>query len=109
MKSLSHVRLFATPWTVAYQAPLSMDFSKQEYWSGLPFPTPVDLPNPGIKLMSLVFPALAGRFFTTSTIWEARQVIYPLLNKTSAYECIWLMVLGEHWIFSFAESHSSDL
>ena len=86
-----------------------MDFFKQEYWSGLPFPTPVDLPNPGIKLMSLAFPALAGRFFTTSTVWEARQVIYPLLNKTSAYECIWLMVLGEHWIFSFAESHSSDL
>ena len=49
MKSLSHVQLFATPWTVAYQAPLSMGFSRQEYWSGLPFPSPGDLPNPGIE------------------------------------------------------------
>ena len=47
--SLSHVRLFATPWTVAYQAPLSMRFSRQEYWSGLPFPSPGDLPDPGIE------------------------------------------------------------
>ena len=49
LKSLSRVRLFATPWTVAYQAPLSMRFSRQEYWSGLPFPSPGDLPNPVIK------------------------------------------------------------
>ena len=49
MKSLSLVRLFATPWTVTYQAPPSMGFSRQEYWSGLPFPSPGDLPNPGIE------------------------------------------------------------
>ena len=49
MKLLSRVRLFATPWTVAYQAPLSMGFSRQEYWSGLPFPSPGDLPDPGVK------------------------------------------------------------
>ena len=49
MKSLSRVRLFATPWTVAYQAPQSTEFSRQEYWSGLPFPSPGDLPNPGIE------------------------------------------------------------
>ena len=49
MKSLSCVRLFVTPWTVACQAPLSMGFSRQEYWSGLPFPSPGDLPNPGIE------------------------------------------------------------
>ena len=48
-KSLSHVQLFATLWTVAHQAPPSMGFSKQEYWSGLPFPSPGDLPNPGIE------------------------------------------------------------
>ena len=48
-QSLSHVRLFATPWTVAYQDPESMGFSRQEYWSGVPFPSPGDLPNPGIK------------------------------------------------------------
>ena len=49
MKSLSCVRLFATPWTIAYQTPLSMEFSRQEYWSGLPFPSPGDLPGPGIE------------------------------------------------------------
>ena len=49
MKLLSRVQLFVTPWTVAYQAPLSMGFSRQEYWSGLPFPSPGDLPNPGIE------------------------------------------------------------
>ena len=49
MKSLSRVQLFATPWTVAHQAPPSMEFSRQAYWSGLPFPSPGDLPDPGIK------------------------------------------------------------
>ena len=49
VKSFSRVRLFATPWTVAYQAPLSMGFSRQYYWSGLPFPSPGDLPEPGIE------------------------------------------------------------
>ena len=49
MKSLSHVRFFATPWTVAHQAPPTMGFSRQEYWSGWPFPSPGDLPDPGIK------------------------------------------------------------
>ena len=62
VRARSHVQLSATPWTVARQAPLSMKFSRQEYWSGLPFPSPGDLPNPGITLMS---PALAGRLFTT--------------------------------------------
>ena len=52
MKSLSRVQLFATPWTVAYQAPPSMGFSRQECWSGLPFPSPGDLPDPGIGLGS---------------------------------------------------------
>ena len=57
MKSLSRVRLFATPWTVAYQAPPSMGFSRQECWSGLPFPSPGDLPDPGIKPGSPVLQA----------------------------------------------------
>ena len=60
-QSLSRVRLFATPWTVAHQAPLSMDFPRQEYWSGLPSPSPGDLLNPGIEPGS---PALVGRFLT---------------------------------------------
>ena len=52
MKSLSRVRLFTTPWTVAHQAPPSIEFSRQEFWSGLPFPSPGDLPSPGIEPMS---------------------------------------------------------
>ena len=60
IQSLSHIRLFATLWTVACQAPLSMVFSRQEYWSGLPFPSPRDLPDPGIKPASPVSPALAS-------------------------------------------------
>ena len=52
VKSLSRVQLFATLWTVAHHAPLSMGFSRQEYWSGLPFPSPGDLPNPGMELWS---------------------------------------------------------
>jgi len=62
---LSHVQLFGTPWTVASQIPLSMGFSRQEYWSGLPFPPPGDLPHPEIKPTFPKSPALAGRFFTT--------------------------------------------
>ena len=59
---LSRVRLFVTPWTVAYQAPLSMEFSRQEYWSGLPFHPPGDLPNPGIKPESPASPALTRKY-----------------------------------------------
>ena len=70
---LSHVRLFVTPRTVA---PLSMEFSRQEYWSRLPFPTPGDLPHPEIEPESLASPSLAGGFFTASATWEA-----PLLFK----------------------------
>ena len=62
MKSLSRVRLFATPWTVAYQAPSSMGFSRQEYWSGLPFPSAGDLPDPGIEPGSPTFQADALTF-----------------------------------------------
>ena len=69
----SHVRLFVTLWTVDHQAPLSMGFSRQEYWSGLPCPPPGDLPNPKIEPASLVSPALAGGFFTSSAPWEAQQ------------------------------------
>ena len=58
VKVLRHVQLFGTPWTVACQAPLSMGFSRQECWSGLPCPSEGDLPDPGIKPMSLVSPAL---------------------------------------------------
>ena len=66
----------ATLWTPACQAPLSMKFSGQEYWSRLPFPPPVDLPDPGIKPLSLVSPALTVGFFITSTAWEAHEIAY---------------------------------
>ena len=62
VKSLSHVRLFGTPWTVAHQAPLSMGFSRQEYWSGLPFPSPGELPDPGTEPVS---PALQANALTS--------------------------------------------
>ena len=60
----SRVLLFANPWTIAHQAPLSIGFFRQEYWSGLPSLPPGDLPNPRIEPKSLMSPALAGRFFT---------------------------------------------
>ena len=69
-------QLFATLWTVANQAPLSTGFSWQEYWSGLTCPPPGDLPYPGIKPASLMSPALAGLFFTTSTTWEAHKMFF---------------------------------
>ena len=65
-QSFSCVQLFETPWTVAYQASLSMGFSRQEYWSGLPSPPPGDLPKPGIKLMSPASPALQADSLTLS-------------------------------------------
>ena len=67
---LGRVRLFATSWTVACQASLSMGFSRQEYWSGLPFPSPGNIPDPRIKPTSLMSPALAGGFFTTGATWD---------------------------------------
>ena len=72
-----HVRLFAPPWTVTCQAPPPMEFFRQEYWSGLPFPPPGDLPDPGVKPTSLVSPALAGRFLTTvKWFTKKKSIIY---------------------------------
>ena len=68
----SCVQLCSTPWTAARQAPLSMGFSRQECWSGLPSPPSGDLPEPGIKPAALMSPALADQFFIISTTWEAR-------------------------------------
>ena len=71
LSCLSRVQLFGTLWTLAHQAPLSMGFSRQEYWSGLPCPLAGDLPNPGTEPEYLLSPTLAGRFFTTGATWEA--------------------------------------
>ena len=75
------VQLFANPWTVAHQAPLSMEFSRQEYWRGLPCPPPGGLPNPGIEPTSLESPALAGRFFTTAPPGKPLENQKPPLKK----------------------------
>ena len=80
VKSLSCVQLLATPWTAAHQAPRSMGFSRQEYWSGLLFPSPGYLPDPGIRSESLVSPALAGGFFTTSATREAPWWLHVIAN-----------------------------
>ena len=87
---------FATPWTAAHQAPLSMGFSRQEYWSGLPFPSPGDLPYPGIKLMS---PALASRFFTTQSpqyplsSLVSTTVHYSFITRTKwQWWCLWFIL-----------------
>ena len=69
-----HVCLFATPWTVAHQSPLSMRFFSQEHWNWLPFPSPGVLSNSGIKPVSLMSPALAGGFLVTSATWEVDRV-----------------------------------
>ena len=75
MRSFSHVQLFATLWTVAYQAPPSMEFSRQEYWSGLPFPSPWDLPHPGIEPGS---PALRADSLPSELQGKPHINIYPL-------------------------------
>ena len=62
---------FANPWTVTHQAPPSLEFSRQGYWSGLPFPSPGDLPDPGIKPVSLASPILARGFVTTEPRWKS--------------------------------------
>ena len=99
---LSRDRLFATPWTVACQAPLCMGFPRQEYWSELPFPIPGDLPDPGIEPIS---PALAGRFLTTAppgtpgltdTIYSIQNGLpwYQLVKNPPAMRETWARSLG---------------
>ena len=87
-KYFSCVWLFVTLWTLAYQAPLSMVFSMQAYWSGLPFPPPEDLPDPGITS-----PALAGRFFTTIASWEQNKFVVWAI-ALSSYKHILISIVG---------------
>ena len=90
MSHFSGIQLFVTPWTVSCQAPLSIGLSRQEYWSRLPCPPPGNLPHPGIELMSLMSPALAGGLFTweratwESATWEAtiyESEVYVTVEK----------------------------
>ena len=88
LSRFSCVQLFVTPWTVAPQAPLPMEFSRQEYWNGLPFPTPGNLSNPGTEPKSLVFPALAGGFFTTAALGK------PPASTRGQYEKWFMLTLS---------------
>ena len=101
-KLLQLVRLFETLWNVACQAPLSMEFSSNKYWSGLPFPSLADLLDPGIEPMSLTFPTLAGGFFATNAIYFTcghvhvpmlfSQIIAPLPYFTESKSLIFIPV-----------------
>ena len=87
---LSHfslVRLFVTLWSATCQAPLSMQFSTQKYWSGLTCPPPMDLPDPGMELACCMSPTLAGRFFTTNAIQEALCAEYRLDDSQAGINC----------------------
>ena len=104
---LSHVQLFATPWTVACQAPLSTGFSWQEYWSRLPFPPPGDLPNPGIKPASPESPAMADRFFTTELPCKS-HILTSVQFSSVAQSCPTLCrcpnsmyIVNRAWYFKF--------
>ena len=88
---LSYVQLFMTPCTAACQTPLSMELSRQEYWSGLPFPTPEDLPDPPeIKPMFFAYPALAGRFVTTVP-QKYKKTWQILKNKSHTHKHIHIL------------------
>ena len=115
-QQLSHVPLFAMRWTMTHPAALSMEFSQQEYWSGLPFPPPGDLPYSGMEPESLMSPALAREFFTTSTTWEAQfrfkqtqEHTTPITGKTSRSQCplsccrvihLWVVSLCAYWLLA---------
>ena len=96
---LSGIWPFATLWTAACQTPLSMVFSRQEYWGGLPFPTPGDLPTPGMEPTSPSSPLLAGRFFTTwkpaiiqfhaSDLHNCESILFFVLNNHISANLIW--------------------
>ena len=113
-----------TLWTVARQAPLSMGFSRHEDWSGLPCPSPGDLPDPGIKLASLGFPALADGIFTIVSPWKPSESsnensILLLLNITHNtfaklcmpinVRCYWLLSLhADHFGHEISEEHKHE-
>ena len=103
---VNHVWLFATLWTAVRQAPLPMEFSRQEYWSGLPCPSPGDLPNPGIK------PTWAGGFFTTNATWEDWVTLTSLFSRLFFFYFGFLLpYLGIHdppsilllWVFMYVK------
>ena len=96
----SRVRLSATPWTAAHQAPLFLGFSRQEYWTGLPCPPPGDLPDPGNKPEALTSPALAGGFFTTSATTQSLNVSVAVGSTWGPlFSSYYLLVLSNFSVF----------
>ena len=83
LNRFSHAQLFVTPWTVAHQAPLSMRFPRQQYWSELPFPSPGDLPDPRVEPIAHVSPTLAARFFTPEPLSTPTEIMSTLRWKAS--------------------------
>ena len=100
LSCFSHVRLFATLWPIAYQGPLSTGFSRQEYWNRLPCPPPGDLPHLGIEPKSLMSPALADGFFTTSFSWEPLIQFKPLLFWGFCHSLMTQILTGKIFIHS---------
>ena len=110
-------RLFAVLWTVSHQASLSMGFSRQEYWSGLPCPPPGDLPNPGLKPTSLMSPALAGGFFIATATWDICNpyklkylrdgyfLVYMDYKKSFIYFKEVILVLFSFYVFLYKVLH----
>ena len=115
---LSWVELFAVPWTEACQSPLSIEFSRQEHWSGFPFPTPGYLPYPGIKPESLASPALADGFFlplchlgktTVLTIWTFVSKVRSLLFNMPSRFVIAFLPRSNHLLVSWLQSLSGEI
>ena len=105
---LIHVQLFAAPWTVAHQAPLPMEFSGQEYWSGMPLHPPGDLPDPGIEPASLESSALAGRIFTISATCIIKKYQFlKLRNKEVTFSLIVLHSAAKCKFCLFVEWYSA--
>ena len=103
-QSLSHVRLFATPWTVAHQVPLSMEFSRQEYWSGLPFPSPRDLPHSGIESG---YPALQAYSFRSEP--PGKPIVMWVVNISFSTQCFHLILIGQkHYCKCFLTAKKLD-
>ena len=94
LSHFSHGQLFTSLETVTRLAPLSMEFSRKEYWSGLPCPSPGDLLDPGIKPTSLVSPTLAGGFFNTSATWEVHKYVYMHARSIKLFLSIFVVFLA---------------
>ena len=113
VESLSHVQRFATPWTAALQAPLTMRFPRQGYWSGLPFPSPGGPPNPGIEPPSLASLALAGGFFTNELPRKPENLRYPSFFQRLFWQNVgWRMGWNKRCLSSVSFRHcrkSQDL